>query len=147
MSKICDRKCQRCLDGVLDDLAAIEDGEERLEYLVDLAKDTPCLKDDFKQDCFKVNGCLSNLWIVPELRDGKCYFHCDCDAMIPKGIAFVLAAFHSGYSPQEVLNLDLNSIIFLMSDWDGDGPSFSVLHPHFLSNCPGPLDTPAPDQA
>ena len=110
MNDICDRNCNQCIDRVVEDLAAFDDPEERLEYLVDLAKDVPCLKPDFKKECFKVQGCLSNLWIVPEMKDGRCYFHCDCDAMIPKGIAFVLAALHSGYTPQEILELDLTSI-------------------------------------
>ena len=107
MSGVCQKECARCIGRIVDDLAAIDDGSERLEYLVELAKDVPCLKDEFKQDCFKVKGCMSNLWVVPEYKEGKCYFHCDGDAVIPKGIAFILTALHSGYSPEQVLALDL----------------------------------------
>ena len=106
-ARICDRDCPCCIDKIVDDLRAIEDGRERLEYLVDIAKDLPCLTAEFKQDCFKVKGCISSLWIVPEMKDGKCYFHCDGEAVIPKGVAFIVAALHSGYTPQEILDMDL----------------------------------------
>ncbi len=110
MSEVCDRECRFCIGNVLGDLSEIENGVERLEYLVELAKEVPCLKEEFKQDCFKVKGCMSNLWVVPELKNGKCYFHCDGDAVIPKGIAFIIASLHSGYTPEEVLHLDLAKV-------------------------------------
>jgi cysteine desulfuration protein SufE len=106
MSKVCDREWRCCVGHIVDDLRAMDDGRERLEYLVEMAKDLPCLNAEFKRECFKVKGCLSSLWIVPEYRDGKCYFHCDGDAVIPKGVAFIIAAAHSGYTPEEILQRD-----------------------------------------
>jgi len=108
--KICNKECKYCISRVLDDLESIEDGTEKLQYIVELAKEIPCLKEEFKKDDFKVKGCMSNLWLVPEYKDGKCYFYCDGDAIVPKGIAFIVSALHSGYTPEEVLSLDLECI-------------------------------------
>lgn len=108
--KVCNKECKFCISRIMEDLKEIESGEDQLQYIVDLVKDIPCLNEEFKCDDFKVKGCMSNLWLVPEMKDGKCYFYCDGDAVIPKGIAFIISALHSGYTPEEVLSLDLSCI-------------------------------------
>ena len=109
-TKVCNKECKYCISRILEDLEAIEDGSEKLQYIVELAKEVPCLNEEFKSEHFKVKGCMSNLWLVPEMIDGKCYFHCDGDAIVPKGIAFIVSALHSGYTPEEILSLDLECI-------------------------------------
>ena len=110
LGDVCDKQCCQCLSHVLEDLQALDDSTERLEYLVSFAKELPCVKEEYKQECFKVRGCMSNLWLVPELKDGRCYFHCDGDAIIPKAVAYLLAACFSGFTPKEILEIDLAEV-------------------------------------
>ena len=39
-------------------------GQDRLQYLVDLAKEVKPLSDKDKIDDNKIRGCASNLWVV-----------------------------------------------------------------------------------
>ena len=75
-------------------------------YAVDKAKRTPHLPPEFRTDAFRVEGCLSNLWFVPEFRDGLCWFRVDGDSHIVRGIAILLAEFYSGHSCSEILEQD-----------------------------------------
>lgn len=84
----------------------MEDPQERIGYLIDSAKDREPLPADLKIDPFKVEGCQSQLWIVPEFRDGRCYFMADSDALITKGIAGVLADLYSDAEPAEVIAME-----------------------------------------
>jgi cysteine desulfuration protein SufE len=93
-------------DKLISDLQFFDDPQDRLAYVIDLAKNYERLPDEYKTDEYKVEGCLSNLWFVPEMKQGKCQFRSDGDSMIVKGIAGLLTHFYSGESPEEVLKMD-----------------------------------------
>ena len=59
---------------------------DKLEYLIDLAKDCDNLEDKYKIDKNKIFGCASNLWVVGEKKsNGTINYLFDADAFITKG--------------------------------------------------------------
>jgi len=90
---------------LIADLSVIEDPYERFAYVIDIGKNHAGLKDELKIDSFKIDGCTSNLWIVPEFKDGLCHFHCDADSSITKGVAALLCDFYSDEPPASVLGI------------------------------------------
>ncbi len=91
---------------LIDDLSLLPSAQDRLMYVVDRAKKSPALPEELRNAETRVEGCLSNLWFIPEYRKGKCYFKVDADSHIVRGIAVVLADFYSGHSPAEILQND-----------------------------------------
>lgn len=91
---------------LVDDLSLLPTAQDRLMYIVDQAKKSQHLPPEFRTDAYRVEGCLSNLWFVPEFRDGRCYFKVDGDSHIVRGIALLLANFYSGQVPAEILKHD-----------------------------------------
>ena len=91
---------------VVEDLQFIEDPLERMEYLVDRAKSHPVLSDDYRSDIFRIRGCQSKLWLVPEFSEGRCRFRVDSDSVLVKGIAALLAEMYSECTPEEIVELD-----------------------------------------
>lgn len=88
---------------LLEMLSIIEDEYERLAYVIDLGKQQGTIEEDLKLDAFKVEGCTSNLWLVPEFRDGTCHYRVDSDSAVTKGIAALLADLYSGARPADVV--------------------------------------------
>ncbi|MEM7672361.1 MAG: SufE family protein [Verrucomicrobiota bacterium] len=86
-----------------DELSFIEDPYERFAYIIDLGKQHPAVADEFKKPMFEVEGCTSQLWLVPEFKEGRCHFHCDADAQIVKGIASVVCSYYSDETPKDVI--------------------------------------------
>lgn len=84
-------------------LSLLDDWQDRMSYVVDLGRKFPALPDAMKTPDHRIEGCISNLWFVPEFRDGACHYRCDSDAAIVKGIASLLCDFYSGQPPAEVL--------------------------------------------
>lgn len=89
----------------------LDDWEERYRYVIDLGKKLPGLPDDAKNAATKVDGCVSQVWIVSETRmapDGRKSFHFDgdSDAFIVRGLIAVLSALLNGKTPQEVAAAD-----------------------------------------
>ncbi len=85
------------------ELAAMEDPQERFGYLIDAARDRPPLPDDLKIEAFRIQGCQSQLWLVPRFDQGRCQFSVDSDALITKGVAGLLAELYSDALPAEIL--------------------------------------------
>eukprot|EP00798_Chlamydomonas_sp_ICE-L_P026394 gene26394-17488_t len=62
----------------------------------------------------KVEGCVSQVWVKPELRDdGKLYWKAESDSQLTKGLAALLAQGLSGTSPEEVLRIEPDFIEML----------------------------------
>ncbi len=91
---------------IVADLTSIPDQEERFLHVMEKGKKYPGLPDEKKIDKYKIEGCASQLWLVPDFRDGKCFFSVDSDAFITKGVSSILAEVYSDATPDEVIELD-----------------------------------------
>lgn len=92
-------------DELLGELALFPDTHARLEYLIERIREKPALPAEFQIDVFRVEGCMSNLWIVPEFRDGRCHFRYQADSMVVESIAGLLCDFYSDAAPEDILAL------------------------------------------
>lgn len=88
---------------LIEELSFIQDPQERFAYIIDEARGRPGLADEYKIEAFRIEGCQSNLWLVPRFEDGHCYFETDSDAVITKGVAGLLTQLYSGANPSEIL--------------------------------------------
>jgi len=93
-------------DELIAELEPFADHHERFQYVIDRAKAAPALPAAVKLDTFLIEGCTSNLWLVPSLEGGVCRFRCDADSLITKGVASLVCEFYDGASPQEVAATD-----------------------------------------
>lgn len=88
---------------ILDDLTAFTDPLERLEYLVDRAREMPTLADEDKVEENRIEGCMAQLWMTSDFVNGTCRFVSDSDSMVVKSIAGLLCDIYNEATPQEVL--------------------------------------------
>jgi cysteine desulfuration protein SufE len=93
-------------EALLAELKRFPDAHARIEQLMDRARRIEPLPDALRADAHLVEGCMAQLWVVPELRDGRCWFRCDSDALVVKSIAHLLCDFYSGVPPAEILATD-----------------------------------------
>jgi cysteine desulfuration protein SufE len=87
-------------------LAALKNGQDRLAFLVDQARRRSAPAAELRADAHLIPGCLAKLWFIPSVRNGHCFFACDSDSLVVKGIAGLLCEFYSGHSPAEILAHD-----------------------------------------
>ena len=95
---------------IAETFAFLEDWEERYRHVIDLGKAMPPLEDAVKVPATKVEGCASQVWILPQIEgqgDAALFrFRGDSDAMIVRGLIAVLHALYDGLSVAEVLKVD-----------------------------------------
>ena len=95
---------------IADTFDFLDDWEERYRHVIELGKAMEPLEDAFRVPATKVDGCASQVWILPEIEGsgpGAVFrFRGDSDAMIVRGLIAILKALYSGLSVEEVLRVD-----------------------------------------
>jgi cysteine desulfuration protein SufE len=97
-------------EAIADDFAFLDDWEDRYRYVIELGRAMPPLADALKVPATKVQGCASQVWIVPRI-DGegaaaRFDFEGESDALIVRGLIAVLHALYAGLAPAAVVAVD-----------------------------------------
>ena len=95
-------------------LAMFPNPQEKYQYLIEQAKKNENFPQELRIDEFKVNGCQSQVWLVPEEKKDKLYFKSDSDALIAKGLVTLIASIYSNEAPKDIAN----SKIDLMEEFE-----------------------------
>ncbi len=78
---------------IKETLEMLTSWEERYGYIMELGQMLPSLPDDLKREEFKVRGCASQVWLVPQFTGEKLSWRADSDALIVKGLTHMLLSF------------------------------------------------------
>lgn len=90
------------------------EGHDRLQYLVDKAKEVEPLPDAVKTEDNRIHGCASKLWIIGGANEeNKMQYRVDGDAFITKGTAKVVTDLVNGEHKSEVANLTVENFTAL----------------------------------
>ncbi len=88
----------------------LDDWEDRYRHVIELGKALPPLDDALKVPATKVEGCASQVWIVPRIegQGGAAVldFEGESDAMIVRGLIAILHALYAGLTLKEALSVD-----------------------------------------
>jgi cysteine desulfuration protein SufE len=97
-------------ESIADDFAFLDDWEDRYRYVIELGRAMPPLDPALKTPASKVEGCASQVWMVPSLTgegaSAKFDFLGESDALIVGGLIAILNALYAGLEPAEVLAVD-----------------------------------------
>jgi cysteine desulfuration protein SufE len=93
-------------EDLADTFEFLDDWEERYRHVIELGKAMPALDDSFKVPALKVLGCASQVWLRPQITEGRFDFQGDSDAMIVRGLIAILHNLYSGLTLPEVLAVD-----------------------------------------
>ncbi|WP_410219291.1 SufE family protein [Paracoccus sp. (in: a-proteobacteria)] len=89
----------------------LEDWEERYRHVIELGKAMPPLDPAFQVPATKVDGCASQVWILPRIDNGRFDFQGESDALIVRGLIAVLHALYSGVPLTEVERIDAQAAL------------------------------------
>ncbi|GHE01524.1 cysteine desufuration protein SufE [Defluviimonas sp. 20V17] len=88
----------------------LDDWEDRYRHVIELGREMPPLDEAFRVPATKVDGCASQVWILPRIEgsgpDATFDFQGESDAMIVRGLIAILHALYSGLSVAEVGRVD-----------------------------------------
>lgn len=97
-------------EDVAETFEFLDDWEDRYRHVIDLGKAMPPLEEAFRVTATKVDGCASQVWILPTITgkgpDAIFDFRGESDAMIVRGLVAILHMLFSGLTVDEVLKVD-----------------------------------------
>jgi len=82
--------------------------QEKYQYLIEKAKENNSFPSELRLDNFKVNGCQSQVWLVPEEKDEKLFFNSDSDALIAKGLVTLIASIYSDEKAEDIVSNEID---------------------------------------
>ncbi|MCT4654859.1 MAG: SufE family protein [Cohaesibacter sp.] len=102
------------IDDIIENFSFIDDWEERYRYVIELGRDLEPLSAEEQSDLNKVQGCVSQVWLVSEVDQSSgepvLTFRGDSDAHIVKGLVAITLSVFSGQKADAILSLDVEDI-------------------------------------
>ncbi|MCF8470538.1 MAG: SufE family protein [Parvibaculum sp.] len=100
---------------LIDDFSFLDDWEDRYRYVIELGRDLEPLSEAEHCAANKVEGCVSQVWLVTELRTDetgtrRLWFRGDSDAHIVRGLIAILMRLYAGKTPAGILDIDARAI-------------------------------------
>ena len=100
----------QAFEDIADTFEFLDDWEDRYRHVIELGKAMPSLDAAFQVSATKVDGCASQVWILPRIDgqgpDARFDFQGDSDALIVRGLIAVLHALYAGLPVAEVGRVD-----------------------------------------
>jgi cysteine desulfuration protein SufE len=97
-------------DEIVDEFSMFDDWMERYEYIIELGKKLPLIKEEFKTEDNIIKGCQSKVWLKGEQNSDIVVFTADSDAILTKGIIAILIRTFSNQKAADILAADLDFI-------------------------------------
>jgi len=96
----------QAFEDIAETFEFLDDWEDRYAHVIDMGREMPPLDDAFKVPATKVDGCASQVWLVPTVEDGVFTFQGASDAMIVSGLIAILHALYDGLPVEQVAKVD-----------------------------------------
>jgi cysteine desulfuration protein SufE len=84
----------------------LDDWEDRYRHVIDMGKAMEPLEEALRVPATKVDGCASQVWLIPQIKDGVFSFRGESDAMIVRGLIAILLTLYNNQPVDDVLGID-----------------------------------------
>jgi cysteine desulfuration protein SufE len=81
------------------------DPKQKYEQLLWYAKKLEPLEEENKIPDNKVNGCVSQVYITADLKEGRVWYKGDSDAQLVKGLVAFLIEGLNGLTPEQIIQI------------------------------------------
>jgi cysteine desulfuration protein SufE len=97
-------------EDIVETFEFLDDWEDRYRHVIDMGRAMKPLDDVYKVAATKVDGCASQVWIIPQIKgagpQAVLEFEGASDAMIVNGLIAILKVLYSGNTVEEALKID-----------------------------------------
>jgi cysteine desulfuration protein SufE len=96
---------------IISEFNMFDDWMQKYEYIIELGKDLPLIKEELKSNDILIRGCQSRVWLHAELKaDKTLHFTADSDAIITKGLVSLVVRVLDGMPAEQIATADLHFV-------------------------------------
>jgi len=92
---------------IIEEFSQFDEWMDKYQLLIDFGNSLEPLDEKYKTPQNIIEGCQSRVWLHAEMQDGKVIFKADSDAILVKGIVYLLIDVLSNHTPSEIMDADL----------------------------------------
>ena len=98
------------LENIKEDLEFFDEELAKYEYIIDLGKKLPPFDEKNQIPENLVHGCTAQVWLICEKKDGKLFFYGTSDAIIVKGLVYIILEIFSNSTIEELKDIDMDIV-------------------------------------
>ena len=99
------------IEDIISNFSFLDDWEDKYRYLIELGEGLDALPSDCRTDANKVEGCMSQVWLVSQKDEqGRYTFLADSDALIVKGLIAIILSAYSGKTTEQIKQVPIEQI-------------------------------------
>ena len=98
------------VENIKEDLDFFDEELAKYEYIIDLGKKLPTFDEENKTPENLVHGCTSQVWLICEKKENKLFFYGTSDAIIVKGLVYIILEIFSGSTIEELKEVDMDIV-------------------------------------
>jgi len=99
---------KEAIENIKDDLEFFDDELDKYEFIIDLGKKLKPFNEKDQKDEYLVQGCTSQVWLVPIIKDNVLYLSGTSDAIIVKGLVHIILEIFNEKTLDEIQEFDIN---------------------------------------
>ena len=89
---------------VIEEFSFFDNWQDKYEHIIDMGKKLDMLPDKYHTKEFKVEGCVSEVFLVPKKNNNLLNFQADSNSVITRGLIAMLLRIYSGRMPEDIMN-------------------------------------------
>ena len=100
------------LNNLRETFSIFDNPKDKFLQIMDMAKSQKPFKKEDRIEHNKIYGCSSQAWVVAAANKDKTFsFHTDSDALIVKGLLFILEQVYNDRTADEILSVNSQYIL------------------------------------
>ena len=89
---------------LIEEFSFFDDWQDKYEHIIDMGKKLNMLPDKYHTKEFKVEGCVSEVFLVPKKNNNLLNLQADSNSVITRGLIAMLLRIYSDRSPTDIIN-------------------------------------------
>ena len=89
---------------VIEEFSFFDNWQDKYEHIIDMGKKLDMLPDKYHTKEFKVEGCVSEVFLVPKKNNNLLNFQADSNSVITRGLIAMLLRIYSDRMPKDIMN-------------------------------------------
>jgi len=89
---------------LIEEFSFFDNWQDKYEHIIDMGKKLNMLPDKYHINVFKVEGCVSEVYLVPKKNGNLLNFQADSNSVITRGLIAILLRIYSDRSPEDISN-------------------------------------------
>ena len=98
------------VESIKEDLEFFDEELAKYEYIIDLGKKLPSFDEKNQIPENLVHGCTSQVWLICEKKEDKLFFYGTSDAIIVKGLVYIILEIFSNSTVEELKEVDMDIV-------------------------------------